>query len=116
MSSTESLKGSLTSFSVSSVSVEAWIVGLVALAVTRLLFFRYKNGLSKYNGPFLASFTDAWRMFYAYSRRHEPPMIDVHEKHGDIVRMGPNLISFAKPEAIKDIYGAGKAWDKVRAP
>ncbi|KAL9069682.1 MAG: hypothetical protein Q9161_005383 [Pseudevernia consocians] len=39
-------------------------------------------------------------------------MIDVHEKHGDIVRMGPNLISFAKPEAIKDIYGAGKAWDK----
>lgn len=109
MLSTESL-----SATVSSVSVEAWIVGLIALAVTRLLFFRYKHGFSKYNGPFLASFTDIWRMYYAYSRKYQPPMIDVHEKYGDTVRLGPNIISFAKPEAIKDIYGAGKAWDKVR--
>ena len=109
MLSTESL-----SATVSSVSVEAWIVGLIALAVTRLLFFRYKNGFSKYNGPFLASFTDIWRMYYAYSRKYQPPMIDVHEKYGDTVRVGPNIISFSKSEAIKDIYGAGKAWDKVR--
>ena len=102
------------SATVSSISVEAWIVGLIALAVTRLLFFRYKHGFSKYNGPFLASFTDIWRMYYAYSRKYQPPMIDVHEKYGDTVRLGPNIISFAKPEAIKDIYGAGKAWDKVR--
>lgn len=108
MLSTESLNSS-----VSSVPVGAWIVGLVALAVTRLLFFRYKNGFSKYNGPFLASFTDLWRMYYAYSRAYQPPMIDVHEKYGDTVRLGPNIISFAHPEAIKDIYGAGKAWDKV---
>lgn len=111
---TESWMESLDSFSVSSVSTEAWLVGLVVLAVTRLLFFHYKHGFSKYNGPFLASFTDMWRMFYAYSRKYQPPMIDVHEKYGDTVRLGPNMISFAKPEAIKDIYGAGKAWDKVR--
>ena len=109
MLSTESL-----SASVSSVPVEAWVVGLIALAVTRLLFFRYKHGFSKYNGPFLASFTDMWKMYYAYSRKYQPPMIDVHEKYGDTVRLGPNMISFAKPEAVKDIYGAGKAWDKVR--
>lgn len=108
MLSTESLQFS----AVSSVPVEAWIIGLVALAVTRLLFFRYKHGFSKYKGPLLASFTDMWKMFYAYSRKYQPPMIDVHEKYGDIVRLGPNSISFSKPEAIKDIYGAGKAWDK----
>lgn len=116
MSATESLIESLHSFSVSSVSTEAWAICLVALAVTRLLFFRYKNGFSKYNGPILASFTDLWRMFYAYSHKYQPPMVDVHEKYGDIVRLGPNHISFATGEAIKDIYGAGKAWDKVCAP
>ncbi|MCJ1386172.1 hypothetical protein MMC17_009298 [Xylographa soralifera] len=42
----------------------------------------------------------------------KPPMIDLHEKYGDIVRMGPNVLSFGKPEAIKDIYGVGKAWNK----
>ena len=104
---------SFSSASVSSVPVEAWVTGLVLLAVTRLLWFRYKNGFSKYNGPFLASFTDLWRLFYAYSKKYQAPMIDVHEKYGDVVRMGPNVFSFAKPEAIKDIYGAGKAWDKV---
>lgn len=112
MLSTESLRFS----AVSSVPVEAWIIGLIALAVTRLLFFRYKHGFSKYKGPLLASFTDMWKMFYAYSRKYQPPMIDVHEKYGDIVRLGPNSISFSKPEAIKDIYGAGKAWDKVHLP
>ena len=102
-----------SSASISSVPVEAWVAGLVVIAVTRLLYFRYKNGFSKYNGPFLASFTDLWRLLYAYLKEHQAPMLDVHEKYGDVVRLGPNMFSFAKPEAIKDIYGAGKAWDKV---
>ena len=41
-------------------------------------------------------------------------MLDLHEKYGDIVRVGPNLLSFGNPEAIKDVYGVGKAWNKVR--
>ena len=101
------------SASVSSVPVEAWVAGLVVIAVTRLLYFRYKNGFSKHKGPFLASFTDLWRLLYAYLKVDQAPMLDVHEKYGDVVRLGPNMFSFAKPEAIKDIYGAGKAWDKV---
>ncbi len=101
--------------SLASIPVEAWILCLIALATARLLFFRYKKGFSKYNGPFLASFTDLWRVFHSYSNMHRPPMVDVHEKYGEIVRVGPNIISFAKPEAIKDIYGPGKAWNKVRA-
>jgi cytochrome P450 len=32
-----------------------------------------------------------------------------HEKYGDIVRMGPDEISFTCPEAWKDIYGHGHA-------
>lgn len=98
-----------------SLPVEVWILCLSALVIARLLFFRYKKGFSKYNGPFLASFTDLWRVFYAHTNMNKPPMIDLHEKYGDIVRVGPNILSFGNPEAIKDIYGVGKAWNKVCA-
>ena len=98
-----------------SVPVEAWILSIGALAIARLLFFRYKKGFTKYNGPFLASFTDLWRVFHTYTHMNRPAMLDVHRKYGDIVRVGPNTISFGKTEAIKDIYGPGKAWNKVCA-
>ncbi len=97
------------------IPVEGWILCLIAPATARLRFFRYKKGFSKYNGPFLASFTDLWRVFHSYSNLHKPPMVDIHEKYGEIVRVDANIISFAKPEAIKDIYGPGKAWYEVRA-
>ena len=40
-------------------------------------------------------------------------MVDMHEKYGDVVRMAPNVLSFRQPQAIKDIYGAGKHYKKV---
>lgn len=40
-------------------------------------------------------------------------MIHMHEKYGDIVRMGPNVLSFSQPQAIRDIYGPGKQFKKV---
>ena len=111
----------------------AWILGLAGLGVIRWLFLRHRKGLSKYNGPFLASFTDLWRTFHAYANKNRPPMLDLHRKYGgmwkvladlirmlslsnkDIVRIGPNTLSFGNPDAINDIYGPGKAWNKVRA-
>ena len=98
-----------------SIPVEGWIFCLILLTTARVLHFRHKKGFSKYNGPFLASFTDLWRVYYTYFNMGEFPMVDVHERYGDIVRVGPNHLSFAKSEAIKDIYGTGKAWNKVRA-
>jgi hypothetical protein len=40
-------------------------------------------------------------------------MVHMHEKYGDVVRMGPNVLSFGQPQAIKDIYGPGKQFKKV---
>lgn len=111
----DSLEIMLPANVLNSVPVEAWIVSLVALAIARLLFYRFKKGFAKYNGPFLASFTDLWRVVHAYTHMNQPPMLDIHQKYGDIVRIGPNTISFGKPEAIKDIYGPGKTWNKVCA-
>jgi hypothetical protein len=38
---------------------------------------------------------------------------DIHEKYGDIVRVGPNELSFADPKAIHEIYGPGGSSQKV---
>ena len=75
---------------------------------------RYNRGLNKYPGPFLASLTDLWRTFHLlWTRKLHDANVELHEKHGDVVRLGPNLLSFGDPRAIKDIYGLNKGYIKV---
>lgn len=76
------------------------------------------RGLHKIsNGPFLASLTNLWRLYDAYWHKSQPPLLHLHRKYGDIVRLGPNVLSFSDPQAIKDIYeGFGKTFRKVNEP
>ncbi|KAI1812409.1 cytochrome P450 [Poronia punctata] len=73
---------------------------------------RYYNGLNKYPGPFLASLTDLWRFFEVWGRRSEVTHRQLHAKYGDVVRLGPNTLSFADPAALKTIYGLNKGFVK----
>ncbi len=89
----------------------------IALIVTlgiRFLSFRYIYGLRRFNGPLLASFTDVWRFLY-HVRKQGVPFRDLHDHYGDIVRVGPNVLSFRDPQAVRDIFGAGLNWGKVRS-
>ena len=90
-----------------------WLISLVA--VVRLLYLRYHDSLHNYNGPFLASFTNLWRVYHSYSNRYGKPLINIHEKYGSVVRLGPNVLSFGQPQAIRDIYGPGKNFGKVNS-
>lgn len=90
-----------------------WLISLIA--IVRLLCFRYHHSLHKYNGPYLASYTNLWRLYNAYRNRYEEPLVKIHEKYGPIVRLGPNVLSFGQPQAIRDIYGPGKNFIKVSA-
>ncbi|KAK5065098.1 hypothetical protein LTR84_000934 [Exophiala bonariae] len=64
---------------------------------------RYQKGLNKYNGPFLASFTNFWRIWQRLRYPHRTYFQDL-AKYGRIIRVGPNTLVFNDPEAIKDIY------------
>lgn len=87
---------------------------VVGFAVGGWLIKNYSNkGLNKYPGPLLAALTDWWRFFDVLGRRHEHTQIALHKKHGDIVRLGPNVLAFADPKAIKEIYGLNKGYVKV---
>ncbi|KAL2129346.1 hypothetical protein VTI74DRAFT_7920 [Chaetomium olivicolor] len=91
---------------------EHWLPILLIAIVAWLARNRYHNGLSKYPGPFLASLTDWWRFFDVYGRRPERTHIALHKKYGPVVRLGPNTLSFADPEALKTIYGLNKGFIK----
>ncbi|KAG6361912.1 hypothetical protein INS49_010141 [Diaporthe citri] len=92
--------------------LQHWAPALILITVAWLLRNRYHNGLHKYPGPFLASLTDWWRFVDVWNRRPEITHLKLHEKHGDVVRLGPNTLSFADPAALKAIYGLNKGYVK----
>ena len=94
--------------------LQMWVLAAVALslAVTHLVRTRYARSINRFNGPLLASFTDAWRMYY-YCSNQKVPFQELHDHYGEVVRIGPNALSFSSPQAIPEIFGPGKNWQKV---
>lgn len=90
-----------------------WLPVLVAVTAAWLARNRFQKGLHKYPGPFLASLTDFWRVWDVYKQRPEVTHRRLHEKYGDVVRLGPNALSFSDPKALKAIYGLNKNMVKV---
>jgi hypothetical protein len=81
----------------------AYVLLILGVACARAASFRYQKGLSKYPGPFLASFTNFWRLWQWYRHTDRCTFPDVAH-YGKIIRIGPDTLLFNDPEAIKDIY------------
>ena len=64
-------------------------------------------------GPFLARWTDLWRLFVVWGRKAHTVQLQLHKKHGDVVRLGPNCVSVSAPEVTGSIYGIGKGLVKA---
>lgn len=90
-----------------------WPTILFALLAAHLLRNKFHNGLDKFPGHPLAAYTNWWRFFDVLGRRAERTHLALHAKYGDIVRLGPNVLSVADPSAIKTIYGLNKGMTKV---
>jgi hypothetical protein len=97
------------------VLVNNWLLALSVLVIGYLLSNYFNHGLNKYPGPFLAKFTNWWRFLDVYGRRPDITHLKLHREHGDVVRLGPNSLSFANPRALKTIYGLNKGFTKVRS-
>ncbi|KAI6713214.1 cytochrome P450 [Diplocarpon mali] len=90
-----------------------WPSVLGVVVVAHLARNRRHRGLHRYPGPLLASLTDWWRFWLVYRRSPHVEHIRLHEELGDVVRLGPNCLSFADPKALKDIYGLNKGFIKM---
>ena len=87
-------------------------VSLVFLSAY-VVYMRYLHPLARYPGPFLASLTNLWKAYTMYQGRMEYVIHDLHEKHGAIVRIGPNDLVISHADAVKQIYLSGSAFQKV---
>jgi cytochrome P450 len=85
---------------------------LPLITISYFLSNKYRYRLNKYPGPHLAAYTDLWRFLDSIHQKSEKTFIDLHRQHGDIVRIGPNVLSFADPQALKSIYGLNKGFVK----
>lgn len=94
-----------------SVIAGAVFVAFVARLCLPLLrgFFSPLRGIP---GPFAARFTDLWYLLRIRRGRFEADNIELHRKHGDIIRYGPNRYSFSSYAAQKAIYGHGTKFAK----
>jgi cytochrome P450 len=69
------------------------------------IYALYFHPLSKYPGPKLAAVSDLWYARTWTGGNWPHVMESLHRRHGPIVRIAPNEISFSTPQSFKDIYG-----------
>ncbi|KAJ4254004.1 hypothetical protein NW762_010407 [Fusarium torreyae] len=60
-------------------------------------------------GPFLARFTDLWYLWRLYQGHFEEENLELHNRFGPVVRLGPYRYSFSNPDALQAIYGHNAA-------
>lgn len=86
---------------------------LLSLLVVRAAYKRYASPLRKYPGPFLASFSRLWKVMSTARGRTHLDHIKLHKKYGPVVRIAPNEVSVASPEAARTLLSAGKRFFKT---
>lgn len=80
------------------------LVPIILLLLARLAINQRK--LHTIPGPFLAGLSDLWRAFYMWEGKLRSKLVELHQKHGAVVRYGVNSVSISDPEAINTIYAS----------
>lgn len=92
------------------------ILCLFVLYALSVLYGRFRPGLAGIPGPTLAKWTKLWRLYDVYKCQAHQTAIRLHQQHGPLVRIAPNVVSVGDPKEIKTIYGLTGAFKKVRNP
>ena len=81
---------------------------ILVLLLGRLLVNKYGTGLNSIPGPFLAGFTNLWRVLDTSFSNPTENLVLLHRNlNSDFVRIGPRVVSVADPDLIPTIYGIG---------
>ncbi|KAK3940293.1 Pisatin demethylase [Diplogelasinospora grovesii] len=109
------LSPSLLTLDVKSVAGLATLLVVVPLATVFGWFALsyFTSPLRKYPGPFLAGWTNLWRLYIVQTGDYQNIIKKLHEKYGPVVRIGPNLLDLDYPEVIKTIYSTDGKWRKT---
>ena len=73
----------------------------------------YLSPLRDIPGPLLARLTQKWLICVDFAGKRTTTIHRLHQKYGPVVRIGPEEVSFANVETIKDLYGQRTAFAKA---
>ena len=91
------------------------LLGALTLIILLYLIVEPMNyGLDNIPGPFIARFSNIWRLARKWRGDYLSTIRSLHNQHGSIIRIGPNVVSIADPTAIDRIFGVKADLQKVR--
>ncbi|CEJ56131.1 Putative Cytochrome P450 [Penicillium brasilianum] len=94
--------------------VSQHVEGVLFLLAALYLVSNYLTpGVRNVPGPFLAKFSNLWRFLDVANGHAEATLYKLHQKYGDYVRLGPNVVSVRNLDALKAIYGINKGYRKT---
>ena len=77
-----------------------------------LIPFLHARPLISFPGPKIAAFSNFWLLYQCRRGQRFLAVDAAHKKYGPVVRIQPNHISIADPDAIGIIYGHSGGWLK----
>lgn len=109
------LGGLVSGVSIAELFLVLTITGFLALVYVTC-YNKYGYGLNHLPGPWLASFSNIYRVLRVAKGTAHLQDINLHRKYGSVVRLGPNVVSIGDPKAIQKIYGITANLPKVSQP
>ncbi|KAI3336999.1 cytochrome P450 family protein [Xylariaceae sp. AK1471] len=85
---------------------------LVAGACAYTIYQCVLSPLAAFPGPLAAKLAKSWRSYSHYRGNFHRDLVDLHERYGPVVRIGPNELSVGDPEAFRKIYSISNAFPK----
>ncbi|VTT81617.1 unnamed protein product [Fusarium fujikuroi] len=70
----------------------------------RVTYRLYLSSLRKFPGPRLAAISNVWEIYHSLTNDRFRAIHELHEKHGNVVRIGPNQLSVASPEVFHHVF------------
>ncbi|KAJ8472743.1 hypothetical protein ONZ45_g16543 [Pleurotus djamor] len=94
---------------VSNLDFNALAISLLAIvAAAHILPWLWDpHGIRLYPGPFIAKFSDIWLGWVSAQGHRSEVVHEMHEKYGPFVRLAPNHVSIAEPDALPVVYAHG---------
>ncbi|RAH79464.1 benzoate 4-monooxygenase cytochrome-like protein P450 [Aspergillus japonicus CBS 114.51] len=78
---------------------------LSAAGLSYVIYQVWFHPLAAYPGPFLAKLTDLYSVLHAVRGDRHEDLYRLHQRHGRIVRIGPNRVTILDARALEPIYG-----------
>lgn len=88
----------------------AFVLLTIVLSAVKVL----RSPIAKIPGPTYSIFTSLCLKYKEFSRQRRVYIHELHQRYGPVVRLGPNEVSFATADAVKEIYlSGGSGYDRT---